>query len=71
MDEEGIEAKHIIRASGRKNEASVRSLACHLNEQKKRQMSNISLSSCNFVTVVQQHRKGNVLKAQSANIMPQ
>lgn len=66
MDEAGIKARRIIvRASGRKNEASVRSYACHLNEPKKRQMSNILLLSSNFVTVVQQHRKGNVLKAQA------
>lgn len=32
MDKAGIEARHIIRASGRKNEASVRSYACHMNE---------------------------------------
>lgn len=41
MDEAGIEARRIIvRASGRKNEASVRSYACHLNEPKKRPISN-------------------------------
>lgn len=41
-DEAGLEARHIIRAEGRKNEASVRSYACHLNEPKKRQISNIA-----------------------------
>lgn len=41
MDEAGIKARRIIvRASGRKNEASVRSYASHLNEPKKRPVSN-------------------------------
>jgi hypothetical protein len=35
----GIEAQHIMRASGHKNEGSIRSYSCRLSEAKKREMS--------------------------------
>ena len=40
LDNAGVEARHIMRASGHKSEASIRSYACHLTENKARQMSN-------------------------------
>ena len=39
LDDSGIEGRHIMRVSGHKNEASIRSYACQLNDQKKRQIS--------------------------------
>lgn len=49
MDEAGIEARHIMRASGHKNESSIRSYACRLNEPKKRQMSDCLSSALGTV----------------------
>ena len=40
LDNAGVEARHIMRASGHNSEASIRSYACHLTENKARQMSN-------------------------------
>ncbi|KAJ8309960.1 hypothetical protein KUTeg_011825 [Tegillarca granosa] len=46
LDNAGIEAGHIMRASGHKNESSIRSYSCRLSESKKRQMSEcLSLST--------------------------
>lgn len=39
LDDAGIEARHIMRASGHKSESSIRSYACRLSENKKREMS--------------------------------
>ncbi|XP_061169503.1 uncharacterized protein LOC133178844 [Saccostrea echinata] len=39
LDDAGIEARHIMRASGHKSEASIRSYACRLSDPKKREMS--------------------------------
>ena len=39
LDNAGVEARHIMRASGHKSEASIRSYACRLSEDKARQMS--------------------------------
>ncbi|XP_048757928.2 uncharacterized protein LOC125668156 [Ostrea edulis] len=39
LDNAGVEARHIMCASGHKNEASIRSYACRLNDTKKREMS--------------------------------
>lgn len=49
LDRAGFEARHIMRASGHKSEASIRSYSYRLSEEKKREMSD-SLSdtlSCN------------------------
>ncbi|XP_062577122.1 uncharacterized protein LOC134238991 [Saccostrea cucullata] len=50
MDDAGIEARHIMRASGHKNESSIRSYACRLNENKKREMSDCLSSALGTVT---------------------
>ena len=39
LDNAGVEARHIMRASGHKSEASIRSYACRLTEDKQQQMS--------------------------------
>jgi integrase len=39
LDDGGIETRHIMRASGHKNEGSIRSYSCRLSEAKKREMS--------------------------------
>ena len=39
LDDSGIEARHIMRVSGHKNEASIRSYASRLNDTKKREIS--------------------------------
>lgn len=39
MNDTVIEARHIMRASGHKNEPLLRNFACRLNEPKKRQIS--------------------------------
>ena len=39
LDDVGIEARHIMRVSGHKSEASIRSYACRLNAKKKEQIS--------------------------------
>lgn len=39
LDNGGIEARHIMRASGHKSESSIRSYACRLSESKKREIS--------------------------------
>ncbi|CAG2219544.1 unnamed protein product [Mytilus edulis] len=44
MDESGIEARHIMRASGHRSEASIRSYSKRLSENKQREMSD-SLNS--------------------------
>ena len=40
LDNAGVEARHIMRASSHKSEAPIRSYACQLTENKARQMSN-------------------------------
>jgi hypothetical protein len=39
LDDSGIEARHIMRVSGHRNEASIRSYASRLDDRKKRQIS--------------------------------
>ena len=39
LDDAGIEARHIMRASGHKSESSIRSYACRLSEKKKKELS--------------------------------
>jgi hypothetical protein len=60
LDNAGIEARHIMRVSGHKSEASIRSYACRLNESKKRQISH-TLSS-----VIQ----GNTLDEDPDEVVP-
>ena len=39
LDEAGVEARHIMRITGHKNEASIRSYSCRLSDEKKRAIS--------------------------------
>ena len=39
LDDAGIEARHIMRITGHKNEASIRSYSCRLSDAKKRSIS--------------------------------
>lgn len=39
LDNAGIEARHIMRASGHRSESSIRSYSCRLSETKKREIS--------------------------------
>ena len=49
LDEQGFDARHIMRVTGHRNEASMRSYSSRLNDNKKRKISDCLTSSMTTV----------------------